>query len=94
MIEEIKVITVDFKFMQSGWRYESRKLSKSELDVLLDGAIVVDVDLNGWGESKKLYGITLRLKDGRKCELSEENEMYYDCCNGWINIFISEDWSE
>jgi hypothetical protein len=94
MTEEQKVIIVSFKFMQSGWRHESRKLSKQELDALLDEATVIRSDLDGWSESKKLCGITLRLKDGRKCKLTEENEMYYDGCTGWINIFISEDWSE
>lgn len=87
------MITVEFKFMQSGWRHESRKLLAEELNSLLEGAVVVSSDIDGWG-SRRLHGLTLRLKDGRKCELSEENEMYYDCCNGWINVYISEDWSE
>lgn len=90
--EDQEVIKVEFKFMQSGWRYESRKLSKQDVKILLDGAVVVDVDFN-W-TSDKIRGLTLRLKDDRKCELSEENEMYYDCSAGWINIFVSEDWSE
>jgi len=88
-----ETIKVEFKFMQSGWRYESRKLLRTELESLLEGAVVVTSDIDGWG-SKRLHGLTLRLKDGRRCELSEQNEMYYDCCTGWINVYISEDWSD
>lgn len=93
MTDESELIKVNFKFMQSGWRHESRKIPVEELNSLLDGAVVVGSNIDGW-LSKRLQGLTLRLKDGRKCELSEENEMYYDCSTGWINVYISEDWSE
>jgi hypothetical protein len=89
-----ELIAVEFKFMQSGWRHETRRLPKLEVEELLDGAIVIGIDISGWLSPQKISGLTLRLKDGRKCELTEQHEMYYDCSTGWISIFVSEDWSE
>jgi hypothetical protein len=87
-------IKVDFKFMQSGWQYETRMIKESDLKKLLKDAKVVDVENSGWYDHY-LHDVILRLKDGRKCKLTEYNEGSWEgSSTGWIEIFISEDWSE
>jgi|WetSurMetagenome_2_1015567.scaffolds.fasta_scaffold79691_2 hypothetical protein len=91
---EEKTIEISFKFLQNGWRSEDRSIPISELQELLKDATVVSLDFYAcFGTT--LQGLILRLKDGRKCELTEENNTSYECSSvGWINVFISEDWSE
>jgi hypothetical protein len=95
MSEEGSNVNVHFRFMQSWWRSENRKVTESELKKLLEGATLVNLEFQGWSSTKSLQGVTLRLKDGRKCELIEENNPSWEgSSEGWINISIDEDWSE
>jgi hypothetical protein len=87
-------ISVDFKFMRSGWQHETRRLPEPEVKSLLKGAKLVDTYFWGSSENKELKGIVLKLKDGRKCELTHTDECRWGDYEGWIYISISEDWSE
>lgn len=86
-------VEVDFRYLDSGWRRETRIMEEEEVKRLLWGSTVIDSDFGGWSESKSLAGITLKLKDGRKCVLSEEHDSSWEGSSvGWINIFVSEEW--
>ena len=86
-------VDVDFKFMENGWQYQKRSLEEAEVSALLEGATVVSSEFSGWSSQTSLNGTTLKLKDGRKCVLTEEHESSWEGSSvGWIHIFITEEW--
>ena len=87
-------VQVEFKFMDNGWRYEKRTMTEGEVKTLLNEATVIDTEFTGCFDLKDLGSLVLRLKDGRKCVLTEEhNSSWEGSSEGWITIFVSEDWT-
>lgn len=86
-------VKVNFRFLENGWRNETRYVEDKEVSAPLEGSTVVSCDFSGWSSAKSLNGVVLKLKDGRKCTLSEENEPSWEGSSvGWINIDVDEEW--
>lgn len=63
--------------------------------MLLEGATVVNIHIPGSGlfAVTALDGLTLILKDGRKCTLEEQNcATLVNGSEGWISIVVDEEW--
>jgi len=83
-----EVTEVHFRWMESGWRNEERDIPVEQLKQLLVGAVLVDTDI--WDGD--VQGVTMKLKDGRKCELTRTERRSYGDYIGYVSVFISEEW--
>jgi len=85
-------VEVTFRYLDSGWKTKRCQLDETEVNAILEGSTVIVSKFEGWG-GRKLHGVTLKLKDGRKCTLIERNEPSYEGSSvGWIDIDIDEEW--